>query len=71
MAWLARLLLAVPAIVAGWVVSREDPRFWVFAMVVALVFLALSCIAALYAPRLSIFSRLGKRGRKSGFRRTS
>lgn len=57
MAWLARLLLMLPAIVAGWFVAREDPRFWVVAFVVALVFLALSCIAAIYVPQLSIFSR--------------
>lgn len=66
MAWLARLLLLVPAIVAGWFVSREDPRFWVVAMVVALVFLALFCIAAIYAPRGAMFSRRrGKRRRGS------
>ncbi|MDX3911603.1 MAG: hypothetical protein QHC67_17605 [Sphingobium sp.] len=59
MAWLARLFLMVPAIVAGWFVSREDPRFWVVAVVVALVFLALSCVAAIYFPKLSILSRRG------------
>ncbi|MDQ8730637.1 hypothetical protein [Bradyrhizobium sp. LHD-71] len=52
MAWLARLLMLVPAIVAGWFVSREDPRFWVVAMVIALVFLALTCVAAIYAPSI-------------------
>ncbi|PZO91732.1 MAG: hypothetical protein DI623_02175 [Sphingomonas sanxanigenens] len=49
---LARLLLLVPSIVAGWFVSREDPRFWVIALVVALTFMALSIIAGIYAPAL-------------------
>ncbi len=61
MAWLARLFLLVPAIVAGWFVSREDPRFWVIAMAIALVFLALSSIAFIYAPDFSVFAR--RRGR--------
>jgi len=61
-AWLARLLLMLPAIVAGLFVAREDPRFWVVALVVALVFLALTCVAAIYFPQLSIFSR--RRSRK-------
>jgi len=68
-AWLARLLLAIPAIVAGWFVSREDPRFWVIAMVVALVFLALSCITGLYAPHLTIFGGSRKQRRKKRARR--
>ncbi|WP_294444506.1 hypothetical protein [uncultured Sphingomonas sp.] len=66
MAWLARLFLLVPAIVAGWFVSREDPKFWVVAMVVALVFLALFCIAVIYAPTGATFPRRrGKRRRGS------
>lgn len=56
MAWLARILLLVPAIVAGWFVSREDPRFWVIAMAIALVFLVLSCVAFMYVPDFSVFS---------------
>ncbi|SMP55620.1 hypothetical protein SAMN06296065_10212 [Novosphingobium panipatense] len=68
MAWLARLLLLVPAIVAGWFVSREDPRYWVIAMVVALVFLALTCVAAIYAPRLSIVPRRHGKRRGAGTR---
>lgn len=66
MAWLARLFLMIPAMITGWFVSREDPRFWVIAMVVALVFLALSCVAAIYCPQLSIFAR-----RRGGSRRAS
>lgn len=69
MAWLARLLLVVPAIVAGWFVSRDDPRFWVIAMVVALVFLALSCIVGLYAPHLTVFGISRGQRRKNGARR--
>ncbi|PZU64025.1 hypothetical protein [Sphingobium sp.] len=68
MTWFARSLLFIPAIVAGWFVSREDPRFWVVAMVVALVFLALLCVAAIYAPTGSIFSRRRGRRRRTGRR---
>ncbi len=53
MAWLARLLLLIPAVIAGWFVSREDPRYWVIAMAIGLVFLLLSCVAVFYYPRLS------------------
>lgn len=61
MTWLARIILFVPALVAGWFVSREDPRFWVVAMVVALVFLALTCILAIYVPTLRAFAARAKR----------
>jgi hypothetical protein len=54
MAWLARFLMLLPAIVAGWFVSREDPRFWVVALVVGLVFLFMLCVAALYGERLGL-----------------
>lgn len=57
MAWLARLLLIIPAMMVGWFVSREDPRFWVIAMAVALVFLALLCVVGIYFPQLSSISR--------------
>lgn len=59
MALLARLLLFVPAIVAGWFVAREDGRFWVVAFAVALVFMVVSILASLYVPNLRI--RGGKR----------
>lgn len=59
MLWLARLFLFVPSLVAGWFVSREDPRFWVVAMVIALTFLAMSIIAGLYFPKLRLWP--GKR----------
>ena len=51
----ARLLLLVPSIVAGWFVSREDPRYWVIALVVALTFMALSIVAGIYVPDLRLW----------------
>ncbi|AMK22967.1 hypothetical protein GG804_18215 [Sphingomonas histidinilytica] len=61
MAWIARLLLLIPALIAGWFVSREDPRFWVVTMVIALVFIALTCILGIYAPGLRMWPRRGER----------
>ena len=49
--WLAQLLLFIPALVAEWFVSRNDPRFWVITFVIGLVFLMLLCVAGLYAGR--------------------
>lgn len=60
MFWLARLFLLIPAIVAGWFVSREDPRFWVVSMAIGLTFLALSAIAAFYLPRIPWWGRGGR-----------
>ena len=60
MAWAARVVLFVPALIAGWFVSREDGRFWVVTMAIALVFLALTCLVGLYATTL----RGGKRSRE-------
>lgn len=50
MVWIARLLLLIPSVVAGWFVSRADPRFWVVTLAIALVFLALSIVAGIYMP---------------------
>lgn len=61
MTWLGRLLLLIPAMVAGWFVSRSDPRFWVVAMAVGLVFLFLFCLASLYAYRFSSKARRKRR----------
>lgn len=63
MIWLARLFLIVPSILAGWLVSREDPRFWVIALAIALVFLALTSAVGMYWPALrpgAWFRRDGK-----------
>lgn len=61
MTWLGRLLLLIPAMIAGWFVSRNDPRFWVIAMTVGLVFLFLFCLITLYASRLSSKARRRRR----------
>lgn len=52
MYWIARLFLFVPALVAGWFVSKEDPRYWVIALVFALTFLAIGLAANIYLPGL-------------------
>ena len=60
MAILARILLLIPSIVAGWFVSREDPRYWVIALVVGLTFMALSIAAGLYVPALRFWPSRGR-----------
>lgn len=62
MAWLGRLLLLIPAMIAGWFVSRNDPRFWIVAMTVGLVFLFLFCLVSLYSYRFS--DRLRRKRRR-------
>ncbi|WP_375188950.1 hypothetical protein [Sphingobium yanoikuyae] len=46
MVWIARLLLFIPSLVAGWFVSQEDPRYWVIALAIGLTFLALGIIGS-------------------------
>ncbi len=55
MSLIIRLLLLIPSLVTGWFVSREDPRFWIAALAVALMFFALSIIAGLYLPELRLW----------------
>lgn len=50
MPWLASLLLVVPSIVAGWIVSTENLSFWVITFVIAMVMLALIAAVLLYIP---------------------
>ena len=45
---LARLLLIVPSVIAGWFVSRDDVSYWVVAFVIALVFIVLTIAFELY-----------------------
>lgn len=45
---LARLLLIVPSLIAGWFVSEDDVSFWVIAFAIALVFIALTIAFELY-----------------------
>lgn len=50
---IARLLLIVPSIIAGWFVSPNDVSYWIGAMVIALVFIVLTIAFELYVhPRL-------------------
>ncbi|WP_336812558.1 hypothetical protein [Bosea sp. MMO-172] len=50
---LARLLMIVPSIIAGWFVSKDDVSYWVVAFAIALVFIVLTIAFELYVhPRL-------------------
>jgi hypothetical protein len=50
---LARLLLIVPSVIAGWFVSEDDVSYWVVAFAIALVFIVLTIAFELYVhPRL-------------------
>ncbi|AOH82633.1 hypothetical protein AWL63_00160 [Sphingomonas panacis] len=51
MVWVARIVLFVPALIAGWFVSRDDASYWVIALAIALVFIALTAVAGMYFPR--------------------
>ena len=57
MIWLVRLLMFVPSLIAGWFVSREEPRFWIVSLTVALVFLVLTAVVGLYVPRFRLWGR--------------
>ena len=45
---LARLVLIVPSLIAGWFVSKDDAAYWVIAFAVALVFVVLTIAFELY-----------------------
>ena len=50
---IARLLLFVPSVIAGWFVSQEDVSYWIIAFAIALVFIVLTIAFELYVhPRL-------------------
>lgn len=49
---IARLLLIVPSLIAGWFVSKDDVAYWVVAFAVALVFVALTIVFELYVHPL-------------------
>lgn len=55
MVLIARLLLFVPSVIAGWFVSQEDVSYWVIAFAIALVFIVLTIAFELYVhPRLRV-----------------
>lgn len=49
---IARLLLIVPSLIAGWFVAKDDPAYWVVAFVIALVFIVLTIVFELYVAAL-------------------
>ena len=49
---LARALLIVPSLIAGWFVANDDVAYWVIAFVIGLVFLALTIAFELYVHPL-------------------
>lgn len=57
----ARLLLTVPSLIAGWFVAEDDVAYWVVAFAIALVFIVLTIAFELYLHPL-----LGRRERPRG-----
>lgn len=49
---IARILLIVPSLIAGWFVSTDDVSYWVIAFAIALVFIALTIAFELYVHPL-------------------
>lgn len=49
---IARLLLIVPSLIAGWFVSKDDVAYWVIAFAIALVFVVLTIAFELYVHPL-------------------
>lgn len=49
---IARLLMIVPSLIAGWFVSTDDVAYWVIAFVIALVFIVLTIVFELYVHPL-------------------
>ncbi|KPF63496.1 hypothetical protein IP69_19130 [Bosea sp. AAP35] len=48
----ARALLIVPSLIAGWFVSEDDVAYWVVAFAIALVFIILTIAFELYVHPL-------------------
>jgi len=48
MALIARLLLIVPSLIAGWFVSEDDFSYWIVAFAIGLVFIVLTIAFELY-----------------------
>jgi hypothetical protein len=55
MSSIARLLLLVPSLIAGWFIAKQDVRFWIITCLIGLIFLALTCVAGMYVPALRIW----------------
>lgn len=49
---IARLLLLVPSLIAGWFVSEDDVAYWVIAFAIALVFIMLTIVFEFYVVPL-------------------
>ena len=49
---IARLLLIVPSLIAGWFVSKDDVGYWVVAFAIAMVFVVLTIVFELYVHPL-------------------
>jgi len=49
---IARALLIVPSLIAGWFVSEEDVAYWIVAFAIGLVFLLLTIAFELYVHPL-------------------
>ena len=49
---IARVLLIVPSLIAGWFVAKDDVAYWVIAFAIALVFIVLTIAFELYVHPL-------------------
>jgi hypothetical protein len=49
---IARALLIVPSLIAGWFVSKDDVAYWVVAFAIGLVFILLTNAFELYVHPL-------------------
>jgi hypothetical protein len=49
---IARLLLIVPSLIAGWFVSKDNVAYWVIAFAIGLVFIILTIAFELYVHPL-------------------
>ncbi len=49
---IARALLIVPSLIAGWFVSEDDVAYWIVAFAIGLVFLLLTIAFELYVHPL-------------------
>lgn len=49
---IARLLLIVPSLIAGWFVSKDNVAYWIVAFAIGLVFIALTIVFEIYVHPL-------------------
>ncbi|EGD60947.1 hypothetical protein Y88_3451 [Novosphingobium nitrogenifigens DSM 19370] len=48
MVWIARLLLLIPALIAGRFISQDDPKYWIASFGIFLVLMVLMILFNMY-----------------------